>query len=122
MDLVAQLQQEGKIRILQQQSGIVVDIVIKIWNSAALRKVFFVFVVATFHKIPCNPFCIALLVLVVNDVTNDAAVVVAAVVEADDLTLLCLHQNNTEVPLELTSLRDGDLLLFAATETNYPSP
>ena len=64
-------QQEGEIRLLQQQSGVVVDFAIaaKIWNSVALlRFSFFVVVVATVHQSLHDPFGVALLVLVVDNI------------------------------------------------------
>ena len=60
---------EGKIGLLQQQSGVVVDVVVEIQNGAvAIRFICVVVVIATFHKILHDPLRVALLVLAVDDV------------------------------------------------------
>ena len=69
LELVAQPQQEGEIRLSKQQYGVVVNTVVKIQNRAVfLRFVFILVVIATVHKSPHNPLCVALLVLVVDNV------------------------------------------------------
>ena len=69
LELVAQPMQEGKIGLLQQQSGIVVDIVVEIQNGAvSIRFICVVVVIATVHKILHDPLCDALLIFVVDNV------------------------------------------------------